>query len=235
MSIKAITFDLDDTLWHNQHAIPEAERRTFEYLVTHCPNISNFHSIESIRRLIAQVLAEQPEFIHRISRLRIVALTRALIESGYADDVAQRHAQAAFDIFLDARHQVTFFTHALQILEQLHNRFQLGALTNGNADINRLPIKPYFDFSFCAEEFGSSKPDPTLFRAALDHTGLQPEQCIHVGDNYDHDVIGARQAGFHAIWVNFDGKPSPDNETQTDEVRCLSELPGAIDAIISRI
>lgn len=234
MSIKALTFDLDDTLWHNQHAIPEAERRTYEYLATHCPNISNHHTIESIRLVITQVLAEQPELINRISRLRIIALTRVLMESGYSGEIAQRHAQAAFDIFLDARHQVTFFAHALEILEQLHKRFQLGVLTNGNADINRLPVKPFFDFSFCAEEFGSSKPDPTLFRAALEHTGLKPEQCIHVGDSYNHDVQGALSAGFHAIWVNLEGNPLPEGERPVDEIRCLSELPDAVDAIISR-
>ncbi len=235
-SIKAITFDLDNTLWHISQAIPEGERRTFAYLKRHCPDIAAHYDIPSLRQLMLDILKQQPSLTHQISRLRKLALGQAIQKSGYSNELAQLHAQAAFDLFMDARHEVVLFDHAIEMLDELHQHYQLGALTNGNADINRLPVKPFFDFCYSAEQVLSSKPNPELFQAALSHTSLTPSQCIHVGDHSEHDIFGGQQAGFYTIWVNTDRRPWPQEYLPADaEVHCLSEIPEAISDIETRI
>lgn len=228
MPIRAITFDLDDTLWDVGDAIRIAERNAFAYLSEHCPNITKHQDIVSLRQLMLQLLEEEPELTHRISHLRKKTLARAVEQSGYSAEEADRHATAAFNIFLEGRHQVSLFQDVLPVLQALHQRYTIGALTNGNADINRLTIGPYFDFSFSAEQFRRSKPHPTLFRAALDFTGLTASECVHVGDHPEHDILGAQQAGFFSIWVNLKGDAWPGGTPASAEINNLSELPQAI-------
>lgn len=231
MPIRAITFDLDNTLWHIGDAIRHAERETYAYLTRHCPDLEEHYDIPALRELMLELLAEQPDLTHQISRLRKLALERAIRQSGYSEAQAQIHSEAAFDIFLHGRHRVTLFDHALEVLEELHQRYRIGALTNGNADVARLAVGPYFDFSFSAEEFLSNKPHPKLFNAALEHTGLKPSECIHVGDHHEHDIFGAQQAGFYTVWVNIERGEWPGGIPASAEVNSLNELPRAIAAI----
>ncbi len=235
-SIKAVTFDLDDTLWHINQAIPEGERRVFNYLKQHCPGIEHHYDITSLRQLMIGILKRDPSLNHQVSRLRKLALGEAIKRSGYSEEHARLHAQTAFDHFMDARHEVILFDHAIEVLEELHQYYQLGALTNGNADISRLPVGPYFDFCYSAEQLLSSKPDPVLFQAALSATGLKACQCIHVGDHSEHDILGAQQMGFHTVWVNINKECWPAGQSPADEeISCLSELPKAIGKIESAI
>src|SRR3990167_7133727 len=73
-------------------------------------------------------------------------------------------AEAGFQVFLAARHQVELFAEVHPTLETLANRFQLGVITNGNADVRRLGLADYFQFALCAEELGVGKPDPKPFQ-----------------------------------------------------------------------
>jgi len=174
------------------------------------------------------VLEQHPELTHQISTLRRKALARALRQSGYTQQQADLHAQAAFNVFLDTRHQVELFPYTVEVLHQLHQRYQLGALTNGNADIGRTAIGHYFDFSFSAEQLNNSKPHPALFHAALKYTGLSGSVCVHVGDHPTHDIQGAQQAGFFSVWVNRNSAAWPGGTPPSAEVSCLSELPEVI-------
>ncbi|MCF7980742.1 MAG: HAD family hydrolase [Pseudomonadales bacterium] len=231
MHIKAITFDLDNTLWHVDDAIRVAEQNTFSYLTTHCPEVAQHHSIHSLRQLMHKLLQLQPELNHQISQLRKMALMKVIVQSGYSGIMAQQVAEEAFAIFLQGRHQVTLFNHALDILNLLNQDYQLGVLTNGNADIRRLPVHPYFDFAFSAEECMSRKPESPLFQAALEFTGLSPSECIHVGDHHEQDIFGAQQMGFYTVWINIDHRKWPGGTRATAEINCLSQLPNAIAAI----
>ena len=231
MSIKAITFDLDNTLWHVDVAIRVAEQNTFGYLLKHCPKIKQHHSITSIRQLMFGLVELRPELRHQISQLRKMALATAIEQSGYSNAEALQHAETAFQVFLHGRHQVTLFDDTLEILDRLHQDYQLGALTNGNADINLLPVRPYFDFSFSAEECKSSKPDAKLFQAALNYTGFSPSECVHVGDHTEQDIFGAQQLGFYTVWININNQEWPGGVKASAEINRLSDLPRTISAI----
>jgi FMN phosphatase YigB (HAD superfamily) len=72
-----------------------------------------------------------------------------------------------------------------------------------------------------SQEVGFAKPDPRLFRVALERARSSPIDTVHVGDSWDADYLGARGAGLHAVWLNRAGRPAPGPCT---EIRTLSEL-----------
>ena len=73
-------------------------------------------------------------------------------------------------------------------------------------------------------EVGAAKPDPAVFRRALEMIGSPPEEALHVGNSLANDVEGARAAGIRAVLVVRAGEPPPDVET----VRSLEEVPSLI-------
>jgi putative hydrolase of the HAD superfamily len=73
-------------------------------------------------------------------------------------------------------------------------------------------------------DVGAAKPDPAVFRRALELAGAQPEEAVHVGDSVDNDVEGARAAGLRAVLVQREGDPPGGVEA----VRSLTELPSVL-------
>ncbi|MGV0035358.1 MAG: HAD family hydrolase [Candidatus Azotimanducaceae bacterium WSBS_2022_MAG_OTU7] len=122
-------------------------------------------------------------------------------------------AQSAMEIFLAARNDVVF-EGTLETLRNVAQSFQLGAITNGNADIYRLGLNDCFQlFAFSAEQVGAPKPAPDLFHAALAHTGCEPAQMVYVGDDPIKDVDAANEVGLHTIWMRSESKPPKVNRT----------------------
>ena len=105
------------------------------------------------------------------------------------------------------------FGDVLAVLEKLDKRdFVLGLVTNVARDMDKisrgLGLEPYIDFIVTSEEVGADKPDPAIFRAALDRAGVNAAEAIHVGDQYKLDVIGARKVGITPILIDrFDLYP----------------------------
>lgn len=234
-AIKVICFDLDDTLWDVKPVLIHAEQRTYNWLAQHAPKLTAMFSLESFMEFRWQVYKQHPELLHQISNLRSTAVQQGLKKAGYNEAMAHHLAQQAFDIFIDARHQIEFFAHTETLLAQLQPRFSLGVLTNGNADVFRLAIGQFFDFAFSAEQLNSSKPAEDLFVAAQRHKGITAKQIIHIGDNIDHDIFGAQQAGCYSIWFNPQQLPTPDGIVPSEQVRSLVEIPAAIDKIIANL
>lgn len=229
MSIRLITFDLDDTLWQAAPIIQGAEIALRDWLILNAPKLGNF-SIEVLGNIRQQLLESEPALRHRISELRCRILLRALTAAGYPAAEAQDMAEQAFAVFLQARHAIELAPEILPMLENLANRYTLGVITNGNADIRRLGLADYFRFALCAEELGIGKPDPRPFRTALDRAGVKAAQAVHVGDHYQDDIAGAQGAGLRAIWFNPAGVPWQHKGRPDAEIRSLSELPALLDS-----
>jgi putative hydrolase of the HAD superfamily len=93
-----------------------------------------------------------------------------------------------------------------------------------------MEVDSYFDLVLAAGELGIGKPDPGIFRFALDKLGVAPEQVWHVGDSLISDVAGAKAAGLTAVWLNRRGLKREDAQPEPDyEVASLSELLPLLD------
>jgi len=227
MSIQLITFDLDDTLWDVGPVIHSAEIRLRDWLGQHAPRLGDFpvESLAAIRRMLVEA---EPDLKHRISELRRRILFHALHDAGYPEDEARSLAGQAFEVFLEARHAIDLFPEVHPTLELLANRYTLGVLTNGNADVRRLGLADYFQFTLCAEDLGIGKPDPRPFREALARAGVAAEHAVHIGDHPDDDIGGAQRAGVRAIWFNPAGKAWQYEGRPDAQVSSLAELPALL-------
>ncbi len=224
MSIRLVTFDLDDTLWDNRPVIEGAEQAMRDWLNRHAPALAEV-PVEHLWDIRARLLAERPELRHRLSELRRRTLFSALSEVGYGQEKARELAEGAFQTMLEARHRITFFSDTVPTLEWLAGRYRLAVITNGNADVGRLGLADYFAFALCAEELGVGKPDPHPFQEALRRADVSPEQAVHVGDHPGDDILGAQQAGLRAVWFNPQNRAWEADHRADAEIRSLAELP----------
>jgi putative hydrolase of the HAD superfamily len=227
MSIRLITFDLDDTLWDVAPTLESAEAALRDWLARNAPLLGEV-PVEHLWTIRSRLLDGEPALKHRISELRRRVLFTALQEAGYAEPEAREMAEQAFQTFLAARHEVQIFPEVQPTLEVLANRYLLGVLTNGNADVRRLGLADYFRFALCAEELGIGKPDPRPFREALRLGGVPAEQAVHIGDHPGDDIQGAQRAGLRAVWFNPGGKPWSHEGRPDAEIRSLVELPALL-------
>ena len=198
MSFKAITLDLDDTLWPVWPVIGRAEAAMHAWLVQHAPATAQQHDLKALRGLRQAVVTQRPDLAGDMSGLRRESIRLALQAAG--DDPAL--AEPAFDVFFDARQQVQLYDDVLPALERLARGHRIVALTNGNADVRRVPgLAPFFHAALSAQSLGVGKPDAAAFHAACQAAGCAPHQALHVGDDGALDVDGALAAGLQAAWV----------------------------------
>ena len=197
--VRAVTLDLDDTLWPVWPTIERAETTLRTWLSHRAPVTARMSADGHVqRRLREAVVADQPEIIHHLGDLRREALRRLLAESG--EDTAL--AEPAYQVFYDARQQVDLYPDALATLQALSERFPVVALSNGNADVHRVGIGRYFHRAINPALVGVSKPDPRIFMAAAAAAGVAPGDVLHIGDDARLDGAGALAAGMQTIWVN---------------------------------
>ena len=234
--LRVITFDLDNTLWNVRTVIGGAERRLVAWLEAQTPAAAAVYGNSSaLMAMRSRLVAEQPQLAHDISSLREAILQQVMRQSGYGEAQARQLAARAFEVLIEARHDIEFFDGALSALADLSRRYILGSLTNGNADPKRLKLDRYFSFSFCAADVGASKPAPELFEAALGHTGAAPHEVAHIGDHPLDDIAGAAGLGLHTIWLNGPVQQSmreePSAAPATVEITHLDELVDAVERI----
>ncbi len=205
MSIKLITFDLDDTLWDTAPVIATAEVVLRDWLEANAPTLGSV-PVEHLFAIRERLVQAEPGLKHRISALRRRVLFHALEEVGYSEQHAQALANEGFEVFLHARHQVEIFPEVQPVLEILRHQYILGVVTNGNADVSRLGLADYFRFALCAEDLGIGKPDPAPFLEALRRGEVDAGAAVHIGDHPGDDIAGAQRAGLRAVWFNPQGK-----------------------------
>ncbi|MET0380081.1 MAG: HAD-IA family hydrolase [Spongiibacteraceae bacterium] len=231
MNIRLLTFDLDDTLWDLRPVLLRADQLAFEWLSNHAPALGELFSVESFRQARLQIASARPDLGHRVSELRLYAQTEALKQAGYAESEAQRLSAQAFEIFMQARHDIHFFDAALDVLAELRRDYLLGAITNGNASPSRLGLDHLFAFTITSEELSHPKPHAIPFQAALQRARCDARQAIHIGDHVDHDMRGATAAGMFTIWINRAGEMWPGNDLPNADIQHLAQLPDAVRAI----
>jgi putative hydrolase of the HAD superfamily len=88
--------------------------------------------------------------------------------------------------------------------------------------LERTRLRALVDVVVISATLGAAKPDPAIFRAALDRLGATASDAIHVGDSVEHDVAGARAAGVEAVLVARNGAEPPDG------VRVVASLDGLL-------
>jgi HAD superfamily hydrolase (TIGR01549 family) len=220
--IRAITLDLDDTLWPVWPAIERAEAVLQQWLELNAPGAAAISAQPERRKAVRdEIHARYPERVHDLSFLRLEAI-RALLKAG-AEPLEL--AETAFEVFFAQRQQVQLFEDALPALAFWSARLPVVALSNGNADVVRIGIGHHFRASVSARETGVAKPDVRIFESAARAAGVQMNEVLHVGDDAHLDCLGALNAGMQTAWINREGHPWSHGDMRPHlEVRNLHAL-----------
>ena len=226
-TIRAITLDLDDTLWPVRPALVHAEEVLAAWLADRAPRTAAYLTPETRREIRGRLLLAHPRRAHDMSFLRREALRSALLAAGEDGELAE----PAFEAFLAARQRVTLYRDVVPVLERWAARYRLVAVSNGNADIARIGIAAYFAASVSAHEVGCAKPDPRIFLEACRRARVEPAEALHVGDDLELDVRAARAAGLHAAWVRRPDLAHPQSQhPANDQEQPAFESMEALDA-----
>lgn len=226
LKIKAISLDLDDTLWPIWPVIERAEKQLLDWLCHHAPMtaalFASTTALREIREHMANVmLKEHPDMRHDLGAIRKESIRLALARAGEDPSLAE----PAYDVFFAARNRVVLYDDALAALAAMAARYPLVSLSNGNAQLDLIGLAGYFKASISAKDFGKSKPDPHIFIAAAGAVGVQPHEVLHIGDDAALDVMGALNAGMQAVWLNREEKLWPYEDQQpTVEVGSLADV-----------
>lgn len=228
--VLAITLDLDDTLWPFAPIGARIDRVLHEWMLQHSPPTAAMYPVEAMRELRERSFRDNPQLHYDLSALRRLTLGEALRTSGA--DIAL--LEPAYEAFYAARNQVEFYPDAIDALARIAARMPVAAVSNGNADLERIGLAHHFSFQLGSREFGAAKPHPGIFHAACARLGVAPAQVLHVGDHAEMDVAGAMRAGLRGCWINREAHAWNHPDLQPDlQFDTLTGLADWLDANVS--
>ena len=219
--IQAISFDLDDTLWHCAPAIGNAERALYDWHKRVTPRLVQAHTPETLMEFRQQFRSAHPELQGCVTAMRLAGLRSILLQFDYPESLAEE----GFSIFYRARSEVQLYDGVLDMLDTLGRHYQLAAITNGNADLEYIGIARHFDKIYAADLDMAPKPDPHMFDQCLTAFELPSHQLLHIGDNPVADISGGHNAGVQTLWFNQFREPWPEHLTRPHyEVQALAGI-----------
>jgi len=209
--IKGVFFDLYNTIAHFYPPKEELQKAACldfgiqvnpEGILRGYVTADEFMARENARLPIARRLSkEQQEFFGEYERL---------ILTGAGVDVDRNLAGRIFTRLRQMPYDLALYDDVLPAMDMLKmQEITLGLISNLRGDIaelcQRLRLTPYLDFVVTSEEVGAEKPHPPIFLAALRKAEVGPGEAIHVGDQYQSDVLGARAVGIKPLLIDRDG------------------------------
>lgn len=199
--VKAMTFDLDDTLYDNQPVIARLESELQQWLVRRYPALRSV-STQQWAQLKQQVRESDDRYRHDVTLAREAQLALAFEGINLSAEACQQAVAEAMQEVHRLRNRVAIPQISLDTLARLSAKIPLVAITNGNVDLQAIGLEGYFCGVFKAGPDGRSKPEADMFLEATRLLELSPQTVLHVGDHLVSDVLGAKAAGLQAAWFN---------------------------------
>jgi putative hydrolase of the HAD superfamily len=171
----------------------------------------------------------------RFGRQNMLAARREIVCEAFAElGLPLKDAPAVADRFSRVRiDNMYLLPNTHETLARFRAQgFKMALVTNGDppgqrAKIARFGLEPYFDLILIEGELGFGKPDPRVFRLALERLGSNPEQALMVGDNLRWDIAGAQAVGVRAVWYNWKhiDLPAKEGVVPFATITDLAQLP----------
>ena len=219
--IRAVLFDLDDTLVDHQHASRAAiagVRERFKGLQS--KDVEDL--VRENQRILDSMHQEVAVGRRDVADARIERYRRLFAYVGHGPERASAAAELHRRLYHASRKCVE---GALELVTLLHARLRVGVITNNTVaeqkeKLATFGFEPHVDVLVTSEEFGVAKPDPQIFRLALARLECEPYEAVMIGDAWVRDVLGATAAGIRALWLNRNGLPHPDPAVAM-QISCL--------------
>lgn len=223
--IKAISFDLDDTLYDNGPVIDLAEQKFLETLQRE----SKLAQLDqAIWLSYKKNVASRSTLISEdVIQWRIETIRHLLQQHHFSSQSIESIIESSMAEFDHWRHQIYVPQTSIDLLNTLAKYYPLIAITNGNVVPERIGLSQ-FSLYLRGGEHGRAKPHTALFKSAVQFFNIEPQQLLHIGDHLTTDVYGARQAGCQVVWLNSRAIPINQHSEcrllPTVEINQITEL-----------
>lgn len=241
--IKAISFDLDDTLYNNRPVMQVIEQKMNAYFAERfsilLPELTLASGQCFNRRFWAphrqQLVQAQPDISHDVVKIRFETYKLGFIAHGLPAEIAEQEAQAGLDYFILLRSDFTVPQVSHHLLESLSKVYPLVAISNGNVDTKALGIDHYFQYRYHAgyqnystdkecEYLLKQKPETDMFDLVCKQLAILPQELLHVGDCGFADIFGALNAGCQTAYLPQYGIGKKLNQLPHIELGKVEEL-----------
>jgi putative hydrolase of the HAD superfamily len=230
--IEAVLFDGDQTLWDFERVMRDALMATAAELRAARPgafaDALRWQDLQVDRTFVADAMPD----VWSLAQLRVHGFARTLTRlraaqggDEAADDELARQLGASY--FAHRDRDPALFPDTLPGLDALRADYRLGLLSNGSRLPETVGLIGYFESVVFAQDHRVAKPEKGIFEIVERQLGVGPEGCVLVGDHQVNDVVGAKGAGWRAVWIDRDGiVPFPEDSPRPDAVvATLTELP----------
>ncbi len=228
--MKAVFFDLDGTLADDGDSIRDALAKACDMVCRRWPELDGAELAVAYRQVSDAAWGDYDRHLRHLSSPEAMLATvwnQTLARWGLRDPAIE---QEAAEIYWQHRLRTCqAYPDAVPVLQHLAARFHLSVLTNGapamqRAKLTATGLTPFFHRVFVGGEFARGKPDPAIFRAALEAADCQPDQAAHIGDSLAHDIAGAQSVGIYGVWLNRRGFEPAALHTPDFEITSLASL-----------
>ncbi len=225
--IEAVLFDGDQTLWDFQRVMREALIATADEMrAARRGSFTDALQWQDLEHDRAEVGDELNGVEYNLARLRVLGFVRTLrrrreAEGGDESEDAELAQRLSTSYFEHRDRDPALFDDTIPCLNVLRPRYRLGLLSNGSRLPEAVGLGGYFETVVFAQDHRVAKPEKGIFEIVQREMEVSPGACVLVGDHPLHDVIGARQAGWHAVWVDRDagGEFVPPVGSRNDPMR----------------
>ncbi|EGR2698225.1 TPA: HAD family hydrolase [Vibrio parahaemolyticus] len=231
--LKAIFFDMDETLCGTSQADKAAGQKFAAWIQQTYPQVSDPQAFlqRYLQGVYKKLNAEFPQLVALLpdeNAFRCGLIQTILAEHGIHIDAEQ--AQQAQHYFDSARMGAfTFFPGVKEMLMDLRKHYKLVVITNGpifsqHPKLKATQMDEWVDHIIVGGEEPEEKPAASIFQKALNLVDIKPEEALHIGDSLAADIAGANNMGILSVWVNATGASNPTEITPNFEIRETVEL-----------
>ena len=116
-----------------------------------------------------------------------------------------------------------------RVVKYLAGKYPLTIISNGFKEVQYYKFEhsglaKYFTHTLISEEVGINKPQPEIFRIALQRSGVTADETVMIGDSYSSDIAGAKAAGIDQIWITSEREKELTNEGATYVVTNITKI-----------
>ncbi|EHH2555488.1 TPA: HAD-IA family hydrolase [Vibrio parahaemolyticus] len=231
--LKAIFFDMDETLCGTSQADKSAGQKFAAWIQQTYPQVSDPQAflqryLQGVYKKLNAEFPQQVALLPDENAFRCGLIQTILAENGIHIDAEQ--AQQAQHYFDSARMGAfTFFPGVKEMLTDLRKHYKLVVITNGpifsqHPKLKATQMDEWVDHIIVGGEEPEEKPAASIFQKALNLVDIKPEEALHIGDSLAADIAGANNMGILSVWVNATGASNPTEITPNFEIRETVEL-----------
>lgn len=223
---KHLFFDLDKTLWDFDTNVGKAMLELHVEFELSEKNIDPLKWMERYRVINKLVWQQYEERKLTKAELRVERFSLLLKEFNSSD--ANLPIKMSEYFLAVSPFKSGLMPNTMEVLTYLSEKYSMYIISNGFLDVQEIKMKSskidvFFEKVFTSDRLKVAKPKRKIFEESLKPVNARKNQSLMIGDNFEKDIIGARNFGIDQVWYNHEEKDG-DERGATFEIKDLLEL-----------